>query len=95
MEGLSGRASSRPAPSADFGAAGGLSGLGVVPHGAHETKTLARQRLDQPLFLAGVADGGAGRIQAGRQRRVRHARPFQMALMRSSLVTTCSRWRMR
>src|SRR5262249_30028298 len=35
------------------------------PHRAHEAETLARQRLDQPLGLAAVADGVSCNIAAG------------------------------
>src|SRR5229473_4547520 len=42
------------------------------PHLSDETKTLARQCLDEALFLAGIADRTAGDIQTGRQRRIGH-----------------------
>ena len=37
-------------------------------HWTDEAETLARQRLDQALFLAAIADCGSSRIHAGRQR---------------------------
>jgi hypothetical protein len=40
------------------------------PHLSDETEALARQCLDEALFLAGIADCAAGDIQAGRQRPV-------------------------
>ena len=56
---------------------GGSIGLSAVaaPAGACATSTrpteaLARQCLDEALFLAGVADRTPGDIQAGRQRRI-------------------------
>jgi hypothetical protein len=40
------------------------------PHLSNETKALARQGLDEALFLAGIANRAPGYIQAGRQRRI-------------------------
>jgi hypothetical protein len=40
------------------------------PHRTHEAEALARQCLDEALFLAVIADRAAGCIEAGRQRRV-------------------------
>src|SRR5262245_2918523 len=45
--------------------------LPVFEYSAHEAKALARQRLDQVLLLAGVADRVPGGIEAGRQRCIR------------------------
>jgi len=40
-------------------------------HGSHEADSLSRQRLDQALAVTAVADGAAGHVDAGEQRRVR------------------------
>jgi hypothetical protein len=42
-----------------------------VPHRTHEAKTFARQRLDQALGLAAIANRVPGGIDAARQRRIR------------------------
>jgi hypothetical protein len=47
----------------DFGAFASF-----FPHWPYETETLPRQRLDEALLLAGIADHVPGGIQAGRQR---------------------------
>ena len=39
-------------------------------HLSDETKALSLQRLDEALFLAGIADRGAGRVEASGKRRV-------------------------
>ena len=65
MEGLSGSAR------ASFsGSVSGTSELlpAFFPHWPYETETLPRQRLDEALLLAGIADHVPGGIQAGRQR---------------------------
>jgi hypothetical protein len=41
-----------------------------------ETEALARQCLDEALFLAGIADRNPGGIQAGCQSRVGYAAPI-------------------
>src|SRR4029079_10803001 len=41
-------------------------------HLSDETKALARKRLDEALLLAGIADGSADSIQAGRKRSIGH-----------------------
>jgi hypothetical protein len=51
------------------GGSGNCGPLRFVHH-AYETETFARQRFDQALFLAGIADRAPGVIQAGRQRRI-------------------------
>ena len=48
----------------------------VLAHLANEAEPLAWQRLDQPLFVAGVADRAAGRIDAIEQRGLRHDAPM-------------------
>ena len=45
------------------------------PHWSDETEALARQGLDEALFLAGIADRTPGDIQAGRQRRIGYDTP--------------------
>jgi hypothetical protein len=45
-------------------------------HLSNETKALARQGLDETLFLAGIANHAPGYIQAGRQRRIGHDTPI-------------------
>jgi hypothetical protein len=47
---------------------GNLPGCRSLPHDTHESKTFARQRLDQAL--ATVADGGSRDVGAGRPCRV-------------------------
>jgi hypothetical protein len=41
------------------------------PHSPNETKAPLLQRLDKALLIAGIGDRGAGRVEAGRERRVR------------------------
>jgi len=56
---------------------GGFSSLSVTAaYRTDKSETLAWQRLDQALFLAGVANCTPGDIQAGRQRCIRHAAPI-------------------
>ena len=50
--------------------------LSLLAHLAHETQALARQRLDQVLAIAGVADRLAGGIDAVEQRRFRDGPPL-------------------
>ena len=65
-----------------FGCSAGLSLTGLAcgplrfPNRTDETKALARQRLDQALFLTGIADCSPGGIQARCQRRVGYAAPI-------------------
>ena len=42
-----------------------------LPHFADEAESLARQRADEALVLAAVADGGPGRVDAGREHQFR------------------------
>src|ERR1700721_2429185 len=66
----------------------------LLAHGADEAETFAQHGADQALLLAAVTDRMARRM------RVLSAdsetmRPPQMAESKSSLLTTCSRWRSR
>ncbi len=45
-------------------------------HRTDEAIAPPRQRLDQPLFLPGIANRGSSGIQPGRQRDIRHAPPL-------------------
>ena len=69
MEGWSGE--TRLAPGAGVPAAT-VRRLCFLADVAYEANTLAGQRLDQPLFLAAVADRLAGAVQSRRQRRFRN-----------------------
>jgi hypothetical protein len=59
----------------------------VLQHRADEADALALQRLDQPLLLAAVADGGARRVDAVGERRSGDDGPPDRPIM-SSLLTT-------
>ena len=65
----------------------------LLPHRSDKAKALPRQCLDEALFLARIADGASSGIQAGREH-FGTMRP-QMASIGSSLLTTCSRLRIK
>ena len=53
----------------------GVRGCGIIqlvgfPYGSNEAKALALERPDQALFVAGIANRGAGRVEAGRKCRI-------------------------
>ena len=70
IEGLSGSVR------AGLGGSIGLSAAArcplCFPHWSDETEALARQCLDQALFLTGIADRSPGGVQARRKRRIGH-----------------------
>ena len=51
-----------------------------LPERHPRNETLARQRLDQALFLAGVADRASSNVEAGGHRRVGDDAPVPMGL---------------
>ena len=75
IEGLSGRARAGCGGSARAPAAVADSGLSSFLYQSDEPEALARQRLDQTLFLAGIADRASSDIQAGREGRIGHNTP--------------------
>ena len=54
---------------------GFIDRLCLFPHHADKADAFARERADQPLLVAIVADGGPYRIDAGGKRRFRNNAP--------------------
>ena len=67
----------------------------LCPRLADKTETFARERADQALLLAAVADGVADGIDVGGERRLGNDPSVPDRPIRSSLLTTRSRLRTR
>ena len=67
----------------------------LLSNGSDKAQALARQRLDEPLLLAVVAERRAGGIDPGAERGFGDDAPCHTEASRSSLLTTRSRFRIR